>query len=164
MSATDRPQLTQTAYDRLRAELDELTTAGRRDMAERLQRARELGDLSENAEYHETKNQQAMMEAKIRKIEGLLREAEILETPTHADVAAAGTVVTLKPIGGDDIERYLLAASSEERAKDVRTVTTSSPLGKAIMGKSPGEKVEYKAPGGTFSYELVELATWDGKS
>ena len=164
MAVTDKPQLTKSAYDRLRGELEELTTKGRRDMAERLQRARELGDLSENAEYHETKNQQALMEAKIRKIEATLRDAEIIQTPTESEVAVAGTVVTLKPVDGGDVERYLLAASSEERAEGVRTLTTSSPLGKAITGKAPGDTVHYEAPGGTFSYEVVDLAAWDGTS
>jgi transcription elongation factor GreA len=158
---TDAPRLSQAAYDRLKTELDELQTDGRKMMAERLQRARELGDLSENAEYHETKNQQGMMEARIRKLEHMLKNAVIVEGPVSTEQAVAGTIVTLRPLDGGDNESYLLAASSEERAKEVRTVTVSSPLGQALAGKSVGQKVEYKAPGGTFSYELVKLEPWD---
>jgi transcription elongation factor GreA len=158
------PQLTQTAFDRLQAELDELRTSGRKTIAERLQRARELGDLSENAEYHETKNQQGMMEARIRTLEHTLKNAVIVEAPTATDRAEAGTIVTVKPLDGGEDERYLLAASKEERAGGVRTVTVGSPLGQALSGKVVGDKVEYVAPGGTFSYEVMKIEPWDGKS
>jgi transcription elongation factor GreA len=76
----------------------------------------------------------------------------------------AGTIVTLRPLDGGDLESYLLAASAEERAKDVRTVTIVSPLGQALSGKSVGQKVEYTAPGGTFEYELVKLEPWDAQA
>ncbi|MGZ4143391.1 MAG: transcription elongation factor GreA [Actinomycetota bacterium] len=163
-TTSDQPHLTQAAYDRLKTELNELITSGRKQMAERLQRARELGDLSENAEYHETKNQQGMMEARIRKIEHTLKMAQIVETPIETDHAQPGTIVTLKPLDGGDDEMYLLAASSEERARSVRTVTIASPLGQALSGRVIGDKVEYVAPGGTFSYEVVNLQPWDGQA
>ena len=155
-------QLTKAAYDRLAAELDDLQTNGRKQMAERLQRARELGDLSENAEYHETKNQQGMMEARIRKLEHILRTAQIVTAPVVSDEAVAGSIVTLLSLDGtDERETYLLAASKEERHPDFRTLTIGSPLGVAIAGKKVGDKVEYTAPGGTFHYEIVTLAPWD---
>jgi transcription elongation factor GreA len=160
----DAPRLTQIAFDRLQTELDELKTDGRKNMAERLQRARELGDLSENAEYHETRNQQGMMEARIRKLDHILKNAKIVDTPMAADHAEAGTIVTLKPLDGSEVEMYLLAASSEERARSVRTVTVASPLGQALSGKLVGDKVEYVAPGGTFAYELVKIEPWDGQA
>jgi transcription elongation GreA/GreB family factor len=72
--------------------------------------------------------------------------------------------VTLKPLDGGEDERYLLAASSEERARDVRTVTVASPLGQAVSGKLVGDKVEYVAPGGTFSYEVANIEPWDGRA
>jgi transcription elongation factor GreA len=158
------PRLTKAAFDRLQTELDELRTAGRKQIAERLQRARELGDLSENAEYHETKNQQGMMEARIRTLEHTLKNAQIVDTPMSSDRAEAGTIVTLTPIDGGEDERYLLAASKEERARDVRTVTVASPLGQALNGKLVGDKVEYIAPGGTFAYELTNIEPWDGQA
>lgn len=161
---SDAPRLTQAAFDRLQTEVDELRTSGRKQIAERLQRARELGDLSENAEYHETKNQQGMMEARIRKIEHILKNAQIVDTPMTSDRAEAGTIVTLKPLDGGEDERYLLAASSEERAREVRTVTVASPLGQAVSGKLVGDKVEYVAPGGTFSYEVANIEPWDGQA
>jgi len=78
--------------------------------------------------------------------------------------AQAGAFVTLKPLDGGEDEVYLLAASSEERAKGARTVTTVSPLGQAILGKSPGDTVDYQAPGGKFSYEILKIEPWDGSS
>lgn len=155
--------LSRAAHDRLRQELEELQTDGRKAVAERLQRARELGDLSENAEYHATKEEQAIMEARIRKIEHLLKSAHVVDGPVKADAAVAGTVVSLRPVEPDgDTERYLLAGSNEERARTVRTVTVNSPLGKAISGAHVGDVVKYQAPGGTFTYEVVEIAPWDG--
>ncbi|MFA5891283.1 MAG: transcription elongation factor GreA [Actinomycetota bacterium] len=161
-----QPELSRAAYDRLAAELEELQTVGRKDMAERLLRARELGDLSENAEYHETKNQQGMMEARIRKIEHVLKSAIIVEVPRVTDHAVAGSLVTLQPLDESDAEPevYLLASSAEERARTARTVTMASPLGKVVLGKSVGDKIVYEAPGGTFSYQLIKVEPWDGQA
>lgn len=161
-----QPELSRAAYDRLAAELEELQTAGRKEMAERLLRARELGDLSENAEYHETKNQQGMMEARIRKIEHTLKSAVIVDVPRVVDHAIAGSLVTLQPLDEPDAEpeMYLLASSAEERAKTARTVTMASPLGKVVLGKGVGDKIVYEAPGGTFSYELIKVEPWDGQA
>lgn len=156
--------LSRAAHDRLMAELDDLETRGRKDIAERLQRARELGDLSENAEYHETKNAQGMMEARIRTIAHILKTAQVSDAPTATDKAIAGTFVTLKSLdGAGDEERYLLAHSKEERATGALTVTVGSPLGQAINGKGVGEQVAYEAPGGTFSYEIAKIEPWDGQ-
>lgn len=156
--------LSRTAYDRLLMELEELKTDGRKAVAERLQRARELGDLSENAEYHSTKDEQALMEARIRRIDHLLKTAQVVDAPVTADHAMAGTVVALKPLDEDasEPERYLLAGTNEERAKTVRTVTVNSPLGKAINGARVGDVVKYEAPGGVFSYEVLGIEPYDG--
>lgn len=158
------PRLTRAAHKRLKTELEELHTSGRKQMAERLQRARELGDLTENAEYHETKHQQGLMEARIRKLEALVRTAVIVEAPTAVDSAAPGTIVTLKSLDDGGEEVYLLASSSEERASGARTVTVGSPLGAALDGKHSGDRVEYQAPGGNFAYEVLKVEPWEGTS
>src|SRR5438105_2653407 len=127
-------------------------------MAERLLHARELGDIRENAEYDAAKNEQGLMEARIRDLAYKLKDPEIIEA-AGGDEAEPGTVVTLRPVGEDEPEdeTYLLAASAEERAAGMRTVTSTSPLGAALMGRRVGERVAYEAPGGTFEYEVVEL-------
>jgi transcription elongation factor GreA len=156
-------RLTLDAYVRMRKELEALRTEGRTQMGERLLRARELGDIRENAEYDAAKNEQGLMEARIRDLERKLKDPDILEVE-ESDEVVPGTLVTLRPVedgGGaideDDDETYLVAISAEERAPKVRTVTSSSPLGSALLGRRVGDRVTYEAPGGTFSYEVVAL-------
>jgi transcription elongation factor GreA len=147
--------LTVSAYQRLKDELDDLRTRGREEMAERLKFARELGDIRENAEYDAAKNEQGLMEARIRTLEHMLRDPEIIEAPVEADAVRAGMVVTVIAEGDDEEETYLLADSAEERTSGARTVTTSSPLGKALVGAKVDEQVVYEAPGGSFRYRIV---------
>ena len=161
--ADQKPILTRAAYERLKAEHDHLTTTGRTEVAARLLRARELGDLSENAEYHATKDEQGLMEARIRKLAWTIKNAEITEAPQSGDVATPGMLVTVKQPGDDDEDTYLLAASPEERASGARTVTPKSPFGAALLGKRPGDSVVYEAPGGNFTYNIVSVQPWDGR-
>jgi transcription elongation factor GreA len=149
--------LTLDAYFRLKGELDELRSIGRTHIAERLKAAREHGDIRENAEYDAAKNEQALMESRIRNLERMLRDPDIVEAPSTSEVVAAGMLVTLRPMEDDDPEdeRYLLAESAEERASGVRTITTTSPLGRAILGARMDDEIAYEAPAGTFHYLVV---------
>jgi transcription elongation factor GreA len=151
--------LTREAYERLRRELEELTSEGRRRIAERLLRAREHGDIRENAEYDAAKDEQGLMEARIRELQRLLKDPDIIEAPTDAEVASPGILATLRPLDEDDPEEelYLLAATKEERAPGARTVSVSSPLGQALLGRRVGDRITYQAPGGLFAYEVVAL-------
>ena len=151
--------LTLEAYKRLKTELDELKSDGRTRIAERLLHARELGDISENAEYDAAKDEQGLMESRIRKLEQMLRDPDIVEAPAASDSVIAGMLVTLLPLDDDDPQKetYLLADSGEERAEGVRTITTTSPLGSAIVGSREGDEVSYDAPGGSFRYRVVEF-------
>src|SRR5256885_13754754 len=150
-------ELSRDAYDRLRAELEDLTTRGRVDVAQRIEAARALGDLSENGDYHAAKDDQGKMEARIRQVEALLRNASIVETSGGAaDVIATGSVVGLRYEGDDDVERYLIG-SIEERRDDVAVVSPGSPLGQALLGHKAGETVEYEAPSGVLKVEIVEV-------
>jgi len=149
--------LTLDAYTRLREELDELKAGGRTHIAERLKAAREHGDIRENAEYDAAKNEQALMEARIRNVEHMLRDPEISEGPQQSEVVVSGMLVTLRPMEDDEPqdEVYLLAESAEEREPGVRTITTTSPLGSAVVGASLEDEIAYDAPGGTFRYRVV---------
>lgn len=149
--------LTPDAYERLRAELERLTTEGRTFMAERLQHARELGDIRENAEFDSAKNEQGLMEARIRELERMLKDPDVLEAPSATDQAGPGVLVTVKPADEDDEETYLLSASKEERLSGVRTVTVDSPLGSALLGGKVGDRVSYEAPAGVFSCQILRL-------
>jgi len=149
--------LTIEAYVRLRAELEELKGEGRRRIAERIKAAREHGDIRENAEYDAAKNEQGLMESRIRNLERMLRDPDIIETPPASDVVTSGMLVTIRPLDEDDPEdeTYLLAEHAEERAQGVRTITTTSPLGSTLMGRALDDEIAYEAPGGTFHYLIV---------
>ena len=151
--------LTLDAYRRLKGELEDLKSDGRTHIAERLKAAREHGDIRENAEYDAAKNEQGLMEARIRQLERMLRDPDIVEAPVDSDTVGPGMLVTVRPLDDDDPEdeTYLLADSSEERANGVRTMTTTSPLGSALMGASRDDEVVYEAPGGNFRYRIVDF-------
>jgi transcription elongation factor GreA len=161
---TPSASLTLDAYNRLKAELDELTTTGRAHLSERIKAAREHGDIRENAEYDAAKNEQGLMESRIRKVQEMLRDPEIVEAPVAADEVAPGMLVTVRPVDedDDDLETYLLAEHAEEKAPGARTVTTSSPLGSALLGRTPGDTVEIEAPGGSFRYAVVSFEPHTG--
>ena len=114
--------LTLDAYRRLKEELDDLKGRGRIDIAEKIRVAREHGDLRENADYDAAKNEQGLMEARIRHLEGMLRDPDIVERTEGATEVGPGMLVTLRPLDDDDPEdeTYLLALSAEERAKGVQ--------------------------------------------
>jgi len=149
--------LTLDAYLRMKAELDDLTTDGRTRIAGRLKVAREHGDIRENAEYDAAKNEQGLMEARIRTLQSMLRDPEIVEAPEHADSIEPGMLVTVRPLDEEepDDETYLLASHAEERASGARTITTTSPLGRALLGAAVDQQVVYQAPGGSFRYRVM---------
>src|SRR6266508_2841757 len=147
--------LSRDAHDRLQAELDDLTTRGRVDIARKIEAARELGDLTENGDYQAAKEEQGKMEARIRHITAMLRDVEIVESASSERVEA-GSVVELRYEGEDDTERYLVG-SIEERRGDVLVVSPGSPLGAALLGSRPGDTVEFEAPTGPLRVEVVSI-------
>ncbi len=156
---TDEPtHLTRATYERLQAELEDLTTRGRVEIARAIEAARALGDLSENGDYHAAKDHQGKMEARIRQIEATLARAQLVDEAATAatDTVVAGTVVTIRYDGDDDVERFLVG-SIEERTEGVGVVSPGSPLGQALLGRSAGESVEYEAPGGVLRVEIVAV-------
>lgn len=150
--------LSQEAYDRLRAELQDLTTRGRVDIAQTIETARELGDLKENADYHAARDDQGRMEARIRQLQSLVDNAVIVDSSQTSDTVAAGSVVALRYEGDEDTDRFLVG-SIEERRDDVAVVSPQSPLGQALVGRRKGDVVEYQAPGGNLKVEIVDIET-----
>jgi transcription elongation factor GreA len=149
--------LSKEAFDRLQAELEQLTTLGRVEVANRIEAARALGDLSENGDYHAAKDDQGKMESRIRHLQAILKQATIVDTAGGSDTVAAGSVVSLRYEGDDDVERYLIG-SIEERRDDVSVVSPGSPLGQALLGHKAGETVQYDAPSGSLKVEIVEIS------
>ncbi|HZQ28131.1 MAG TPA: transcription elongation factor GreA [Acidimicrobiales bacterium] len=149
-------QLSQDALDRLKAELEDLKTRGRVDIARAIEAARMLGDLSENGDYHAAKDSQGKMEARIRQLEATLKNAVVVNA--SGDTVTAGTVVTIRYEGDDEMERYYIG-SIEERRDDVEVMSPSSPLGSALLGKREGDTVEYEVPSGArLKVEVVEVS------
>src|SRR4051812_24411337 len=147
LTGMSETQLSQAAHDRLKAELDDLTTRGRTEIARLIERARELGDLSENGDYHAAKDDQGRMEARIRQLQAMLDHAVIVEAGDSGGAVAAGAVVTIRYEGDDDTEKYLIG-SIEERRDDLDVISPGSPLGKALIGRATGDTVEYETPSG----------------
>jgi len=150
-------QLSQAAYDRLKTEHDDLTTRGRIDIARKIEVARELGDLSENGDYHAAKEEQGKMEGRIMFLAKTIEEAEIVEA-TGGDEVSAGSVVELRYEGDDETEKFLVG-SIEERQEGLENLSPGSPLGEALMGAKAGDSVSYETPAGmTLSVEVVSVA------
>ncbi|MEX0657825.1 MAG: transcription elongation factor GreA [Egibacteraceae bacterium] len=151
--------LSQSAYERLSAELAHLKGEGRTQASAAIEVARAHGDLRENAEYHSAKEEQGKMEARIRQLEQMLREAKVGEAP-GGDTVAAGMVVSTVDEHGDE-ETFLLG-SREDRAQGLSVVSAQSPLGRALVGSSVGDTVAYAAPAGEFSITVTGVRPLDG--
>ena len=149
-------QLSQAAYDRLKTEHDDLTTRGRIDIARKIETARELGDLSENGDYHAAKEEQGKMEGRIMHLVSMLDEVQIVESDGDASVVGQGNVVTIRYEGDDDTEKYLIG-SIEERRPGLTVMSPGSPLGVALLGAAVGATVTYESPGGNLAVEVVEI-------
>jgi transcription elongation factor GreA len=148
--------LSQAAYDRLKAEYQDLTTRGRVEIAHKIEVARELGDLSENGDYHAAKEEQGKMEGRIRQLSVMLENAEIVQADNGEHVSH-GSVVAIRYAGDDEVERYLIG-SIEERHDDLEVISPSSPLGEALIGAGPGESVTFTAPtGAELQVEIVSI-------
>ena len=148
-------QLSQEAYDRLQEELAERSGPHRKEISAWIERAREHGDIRENADYDAAKNEQGHNEARVRQLEEILRTAEVVEGQS-GDVVAPGTIVEVKVEGDDDTTSYLVG-SIEERSEEFEVLSTESPLGQALLDHRPGETVSYEGPRRTFAVEIVSV-------
>jgi len=150
-------QFTAETYARLVAELEDLTTRGRVEIARAIEAARMLGDLSENGDYHAAKDAQGKMESRVRMLQAMLLDAIIVEdTVADQGVVNPGVVVEIRYDGDDEVERYLVG-SIVERREGVSVISPGSPLGKALIGHKPGDRVEYEAPSGVLSAEILSV-------
>ena len=156
---TEPTKLTRSTHERLEAELKDLTTRGRVEIAQAIEAARALGDLSENGDYHAAKDAQGKMESRIRKLQAMLKQVEIVdETGTDDGTVSLGSTVTLRYEGDDedDVQRFFVG-SIEERQGDLNVISPSSPLGRVLVGQRAGDTVEYQAPGGMLKVHIVAV-------
>ena len=150
-------QLSQAAHDRLRSELDDLTTRGRIEIAQKIETARKLGDLSENGDYHAAKEEQGRMEGRILHLSRILIDARIIDAPVDSSGVVLGSVVTVLYDGEDEEER-LLVGMIEERRDDVMVVSPGSPMGGALLGAAEGDTIEFDSPSGLQKVTVVKVS------
>jgi len=153
--------LTQEAYDRLAAELEELITVKRQEISKRIQDAREEGDLKENGGYHAAKEEQGRIESRIDRIENILATSVVGEAPTSHGVVEQGVMVKVL-LRGSETE-FLLGSAEIAEGTDVTVYSPTSPIGQAIIGKSIGDEVKYYAPNGKpIDVKILEVRTFAG--
>ena len=149
--------LTQEKYDELKKELDLLIHTRRKEVAEHLEYAKSLGDLSENAEYHEARDMQANIEDRINKIESILKSALIMNTGHHdTSVITIGSVVTVEK-EKDSVSKTYTIVGSEESDMSAGKISIKSPLGLALIGKKKKESFSVKTPGGVVGYRVLDI-------
>ena len=147
--------LTPEGLENLKAELEELTTTRRREVAERIKDAREYGDISENSEYDDAKNEQAMLEARILSLEEKLRSATVVESKDiKGDKVSVGTTVKVKDEGGKSAT-YSIVGSTEANPAE-KKLSNESPVGRALLGHAKGDKVSVQLPNGKARELVIE--------
>ena len=147
--------LSKDGLDRLRAELDEMVNVRRPEVATRIHDAKEHGDLTENAEYEDAKNEQAFVEGRIQTLEALIKNATIIDENHSNDHVQIGSTVAVKSADGE--ERFTIVGSTEARPNEGR-ISNESPVGRALLGKKKGEKVVVRVPAGDFTYTIVKIS------
>ena len=149
--------LTPEGYAKLKEEIEHLSTVKRREVAERIKHAREFGDITENSEYDDAKNEQAMLEHRIATLEERLSNARVIDAgDIQSDVVGIGSRVRLKDIDANETIEYTIVGSAEANPAQNR-LSNESPVGKAILGKKKGEIVEVAAPRGALKFKIVDI-------
>ena len=157
MSGQKKYIMTYEGIKKLEDELEFLKTVKRRDITEKIKVALSFGDLSENAEYDEAKNEQAFVEGRILQLENMLKNADILdESEIHSDIINVGSVVKAKDLEFGDIEEYTVVGSAEADPMNFK-ISNESPVGNALMGKKVGQIVEVPVPDGISKFEILQI-------
>lgn len=151
----DKEYLTKEKHKALSEELDYLKKTKRREVAEQLEYAKSLGDLSENAEYHEARDMQGVVEDRINKLEAVLKSA-IIVSSHHTEAVAVGSELTVVK-NGDEKEKVYTIVGGEESDLASGKISTHSPFGEAVMGKKKGESFTYNAPSGPITYKIISI-------
>ncbi|MHB8571588.1 MAG: transcription elongation factor GreA [Candidatus Dormibacteria bacterium] len=151
----DKPVLlTEEGLEKLQAELRQLIEVRRPDISERIREAKEFGDISENAEYQEAKNEQGMIEGRILDLEQMIRNAELIDAEAHHTVVEVGSTVKLKDSEGEFT--YKVVGSAEADPTQGR-ISLESPVGRALMGRKAGEEVTVKVPDGESKVKILKV-------
>jgi transcription elongation factor GreA len=147
--------LTPDGAAKLKAELQELTTTKRQDLARRLRDAIKMGDLSENADYIMAKEEQAFLEGRIQELEALLRTATIIADGGRTDLVRVGSTVTVQE-EGEEPETFMLVGAREADPR-AKKISNESPIGKALLGRRVGETARAETPGGALQFKVLKI-------
>ena len=147
--------LSPEGIEEIRKELQELKTKKRQEIARRLQEAKELGDLSENAEYFEAKEAQSLNESRIGELEELLKNAVVIQAPSEEDIVRIGSTIEVKS-NTNGVERFNIVGSAEAKPQEGK-ISNESPLGRSFLNQKIGDEVEVKTPGGTMKYKITKI-------
>ena len=160
MAIDSRYRMSQERLDTLKEELHYLETTREKEVAEQIKEARSFGDLSENSEYDDAKNEQAIMEARIATIESILKTAQIIdESETSNDKVHLTSVVTIEMVGTDRQMTYKIVGSGSNETNPAQgKISDESPVGKALMDRCVGDVVEVETPGGVKAFKILEIS------
>ena len=154
--ASEQAYLTKQGEADLRNELKELIEVKRPELAQRLKEAIAQGDLKENADYHDAKEQQGFIEGRIQHIEAILRDATVVEDQGPSDEVRIGSTVVIREEGTDEDEEYKIVGSAEANPRE-RKISQKSPIGEALLGKKKGRKVRVKTPDGPVKFKIINV-------
>ena len=152
---TETNYLTKDKYEELTKELEQLRSVGRKEVAEELEYSKQLGDLSENAEYHQARERQALLEERIARLDTLLKGASIVNTH-HSDCANVGSVVEIQREGKSETVTYTIVGSEESDMLHNK-LSVTSPIGSTMKGKKKGETFTVKTPAGQVKYKIISI-------
>jgi transcription elongation factor GreA len=157
MTMTEKPiYLTKEGRARLEAEIEELETVGRKDVAERIRQAKELGDISESGEYEDAKNKQAFLEGRIREVRNILNNAQMIdEENSDTREVRVGSSVTIRYEDGDE-EEWMIVGAAEANPRKGK-ISNESPIGSALLGKKPRQKVSVTTPSGIAKLTVIKI-------
>jgi transcription elongation factor GreA len=159
--ADDRIPMTREGYDKLRAELERFRTVDMIEVTKRVATAREMGDLSENAEYHAAREDQGLLQAKINELSDRLNRAELIDPANlPKDTVVFGSRVTVKDMDLDEEETFELVGPGQENPEKGR-ILTSSPIGQGLLGKKKGDSAEIEVPSGKIRFKVLDIALAD---
>ena len=149
--------LTPEGYEKLKQEIEVLSNERRREVADRIRTARDFGDITENAEYDDAKNEQAMLEHKIAQLEDRLVNARVIRSgDVDLSVVSVGAKVRLRDVDANKTFEYTIVGSAEANPAESK-LSNESPVGRAIIGKKKGETVEVSAPRGSLKYKILDI-------
>ncbi len=148
--------LTQDRFNNLKEELERLKTVGRQEVARKLKQAKELGDLSENSEYQEAREEQRRIEQRINQLEMILKNAVLIKKVSHSQTVRIGSVVKVKKEGEKNPTVFTIVGSDEAQPQK-GLISNESPLGKGLLGKKEGDLVKIKTPKGEISYQIISI-------